>query len=475
MPRRSLPAFLATALAALVLAALLPASTAQAESRTVSGGRLDWGIKSSFLSYVTGPIAQGRWTLLDNAASGFRFHSATGSYDPDTGSLTAAFTGGVRFTGHKKGGSYQLDMTLRRFTVKIAGGKGTLHADVTSKDRKSGQVSSQSQVALANLGVSGVNMRGGGTPIALNRVPATLTAAGEKAFAGYYPAGTAMDPLSLSVDVKAASKKNPPKPSASPTDEDKDAKPAADGKLHDGAVDWGVRRTFREYVSGPVAKGKWAVSDGARDGGALFRFGAGAGSYDAKKQRLDADFTGKLRFTGKHLDLALSGVGVEVAKGKGTLSADVTAEGKTDKGVPLVTFDAGALKAKDGMVAVTEAKTELTKQGAKAFGGMYPAGTAMDPLTVSAALDKDAELPALPDLGSDAAPSATAKAKAQAAPKTEPAGSSGSSALPLSLGGAALLLAAAGAGAYAVRRRKAAAAGADGASDPGINSTSTDD
>ncbi|NGN64266.1 Htaa domain protein [Streptomyces sp. A7024] len=468
MPRRSLPAYLATALAALLFAGLLPKSTAHAEARTVSGGRLDWGIKSSFLAYVTGPIAQGKWTLLDNAASGFRFHSATGSYDPGTGALTAAFTGGVHFTGHKEGGSYRLDMTLRRFTVKIAGGKGTLHADVTSKDRDSGQVSSQSQVALANLGVSGVNMRGGGTPIALNRVPATLTAAGEKAFGGYYPAGTALDPVSLSVDVKAAAKK-PKSPSAKPSSssDDKDDKPAADGKLRDGAVDWGVRRTFREYVTGPVAKGKWAVSNGAKDGGALFRFGAGTGTYDAKKQRLDADFSGKLRFTGKDLDLVLSGVGVEVAKGKGTLSADVTsAGGKTDQGVPLVTFDAGELKPKDGLVAVADAKTRLTKDGSKAFGGMYPAGTEMDPVSVAAALDKDAELPALPDLGSDAAPSAAAETKAAVAAETEPAGSSGSNALPLSLGGAALLLAAAGAGAYAVRRRKAAAGGASETSTP---------
>ncbi|MFD9631522.1 HtaA domain-containing protein [Streptomyces violascens] len=32
-----------------------------------------------------------------------------------------------------------------------------------------------------------------------------------------------------------------------------------------------MRRTFREYVNGPVAQGRWAVSAGARDGGALFR------------------------------------------------------------------------------------------------------------------------------------------------------------------------------------------------------------
>ncbi|CAM5227605.1 hypothetical protein SCALM49S_06124 [Streptomyces californicus] len=70
---------LAVALLAVLLGALLPAATAQAASRTVQGGRLDWGIKSSFQSYVTGPIAGGSWSLTGGAAtvggSQFRFHS----------------------------------------------------------------------------------------------------------------------------------------------------------------------------------------------------------------------------------------------------------------------------------------------------------------------------------------------------------------------------------------------------------------
>ncbi|MGW7556183.1 HtaA domain-containing protein, partial [Streptomyces rimosus] len=84
-------AFLVALLGTLLPA--LPADTAQAAARTVAGGRLDWGIKSSFQSYVTGPIAHGSWSLAGGAAtvgdSRFRFHSATGGYDPDSGALTA--------------------------------------------------------------------------------------------------------------------------------------------------------------------------------------------------------------------------------------------------------------------------------------------------------------------------------------------------------------------------------------------------
>lgn len=186
---------LAVALLAVMPAVLLPATAAEAADRTVRGGRLDWGIKSSFQSYVTGPIAQGSWGLTGGAAtvggSQFRFHSATGSYDPAGGAFRAGFSGGVHFTGHKKSdGSYELDLTISRPTVRIQGGGGTVYADMVSKDRGSGRVTSAAQVPLATLGLSGIDMTGGTTPVALNNVPATLTSQGAKAFAGYYTAGT---------------------------------------------------------------------------------------------------------------------------------------------------------------------------------------------------------------------------------------------------------------------------------------------
>ncbi|MFW6690868.1 HtaA domain-containing protein [Streptomyces sp. MAR4 CNX-425] len=446
------------------------APPAQAAARTVDGGRLDWGVKESFLTYVTGPVAQGGWTLLDGAASGFRFHSATGSYDPETGALTAAFGGGVRFTGHEQNGTHRLDLTLRAFTVRIADGRGTLHADVAGKDRETGRTSTSSQAALATLDLGGLDMRGAGSPIALDGVPATLTAEGERAFAGYYPAGTALDPVSLSVDVRApgAGSDEEPAPPEKPADgsgeRGEGAGKAAAGKILDGAVDWGVRRTFRDYVTGPVAQGSWRLGGGAEDGGALFRFGRAEGSYDAEKRRLDARFAGTLHFTGERLDLRLSGVSVTVRDGRGTLVADVTDDGDTAGNTPVVTFPAGRLKAAEGLVAVTDAPAKLTAAGARAFGGMYEAGTAMDPVSVAVALDAGADLPALPDLGSDPGPSASpqpadaaGKRRAAAGAAGETGSSSTSPAVPLGVGAAGVLLAAL-LGYAAVRRRRTASA-----------------
>ncbi|MFB6980564.1 HtaA domain-containing protein [Streptomyces scopuliridis] len=467
---RPVRAFVVALLMALPVA-LLPAAGAQAADRTVQGGRLDWGIKSSFLGYVTGPVAQGSWALSGRAAtvgSQFRFHSATGSYDPDTGAFRAGFSGGVRFVGHLKAdGTHELDLTISRPTVRISGGSGTLHADMASRAKGSGKVTSASQVPLATLDLSGIGMKGGGSPVVLTRVPATLTAQGATAFAGYYTAGTPLDPVSLSVDVKAAGEAPKKSPSASGTGPG-DGERATDA-IQDAAVDWGVRRTYREYVTGPIAKGKWTLSGGAQDGGALFRFPRGKGTYDAGKGTLDAAFAGSVRFTGTELDLTLSKVVVRVKDGKGTLSADVTdaAEGSPPrKAVPLVTFAAKDFTPKDGLASLTEVPATLTSPGAETFGSLYAAGTAMDPVSLAVAVDKKAELPALPDLGSDASPSATPEGRASASPSTGPAtgaavpSSSSSSAgtgTYVATGAGALVVAGlAGLTVVAVRRRRAA-------------------
>ncbi|MCX5500122.1 HtaA domain-containing protein [Streptomyces sp. NBC_00053] len=450
---------LTVALLAAVLGALLPATAAQAEGRTVQGGRLDWGIKSSFQSYVTGPVANGSWSLTGGAAtvggSQFRFHSATGSYDPATGAFSSAFAGGVHFLGHRKSdGSHELDLTISRPTVRIAGGSGTLYADVVGKDRGTGRVTSAAQVPLATLGLSGIDMKGGSTPIALRDVPATLTAQGAKSFAGYYTAGTPLDPVSLSVDTSAPAGKPAATESPGKKKEAKKAGPAA-GRFEDAAVDWGVRRTFREYVTGSIGKGKWTLAEGAQDGGALFRFPKGKGMYDPKKQTLDAGFAGSVHFTGADgLDLELSAVKVRLAAGRGTLLADVHSDGDRDRAVPLVTFTAKDFAPKDGLAVLTEAPATLTAEGAEAFGSLYRVGTAMDPVSLAVAVDAGAELPALPDLGSDPGPSSGPSAPATEKPATAASDTGTGTVLYPVLGGAALLVAAAVA--FGLVRRRAA-------------------
>ncbi|MBD0418420.1 HtaA domain-containing protein [Streptomyces sp. TRM S81-3] len=455
---------LVTVLCAAVLGALLPATAAHAAGRTVQGGRLDWGIKSSFQSYVTGPVAKGSYSLTGGAAtvggSTFRFHSATGTYDGGTGAFRASFSGGVRFLGHRTAtGAHQLDLTISRPTVSVSGSTGTLYVDVVSKAKDTGAVTTSRQVPFATLSLGGIDVRGGGDAVVLGNLPATLTAQGARSFAGYYTAGTALDPVSLSADVRPAAP--PGQPSSTPTKASKSPGPqeTSDTRIQDGAVDWGVRRTFREYVTGDIARGRWTLSSGARDGGALFRFPGGAGTYE--DGALTAELEGLVRFTGAHgLDLALGAVRVTVKDGRGTLYADVKSPELTGEKVPLVTFTAGDLKPAGGLVEVSEAPAKLTARGAEAFGGMYRAGTGMDPVSLAVALTGDAKLPALPDLGS--APTASASPQQRAAEPEAPARPVASAAsdgdgfpvLPVSLAAGALLLVAAALGAVTVRRRR---------------------
>ncbi|MFB7260402.1 HtaA domain-containing protein [Streptomyces nojiriensis] len=458
MPARPVRAF-AVALLAALLGALLPATAAQAG--TVQGGRLDWGIKSSFQSYVTGPVAKGGFKLKSGAAtvggSLFRFHSAAGSYDPDSGTFEASYSGGVTFQGHQKpDGVHELDMTISRPTVKISGGKGTLYVDVSSKAKDSGAVTDQSQVAFAALGVGGINMKGGAGPLSLTNIPATLTTEGATAFAGYYGAGTQLDPISLSADVKAAPAAAPAQ-SATAQPGATAQTPQAAGAFADAAVDWGVRRTFREYVTGSIGQGKWVLAEGAQDGGALFRFPQGKGSFDGAKGTLDAAFAGTVRFTGAHLDLTLGKMGVKVENGKGVLSADVTTGGATKNAVPLVEFDAKGLKTEGKLATLTEAPATLTEGGSQAFNSMYKAGTEMDPVSLAVTLDSTAQLPALPDLGSTAPPApASASPSAEPAPAAQAAEPSNTG---LFVALAVAVLALAGGGTFlVVRKRRTAAA-----------------
>lgn len=468
------------ALCLAVLGALLPAGAASAASGPVQGGRLDWGVKASFQSYVTGPIAQGSYTLTGGAAtvgaSQFRFHSAAGTYDAGTGAFSAAFSGGVRFVGHRDdSGAYELDMTISGPTVRISGGGGTLYVDVTSKAKGTGAVTTSRQVPFASLSLGGIDMTGGGTAVTLNNLPATLTAEGAASFAGYYTAGTPLDPVSLSADITAAD----PEPTRTPTPTPKASNSAAEGaegaasgqRIQDGAVDWGVRRTYREYVTGDIAQGEWTLSSGAQDGGALFRFPGGEGTYTDGE--LKAEFTGEVRFTGEHgLDLRLSGFHLTVADGKGTLHAQVNGAAQS---VSLVTFTAAAedLKPENGLVALTEAPAKLTETGAKAFGGMYQKGTDMDPVSLAIALTEDARLPALPDLGGSATPtpqpSQPSPPDDKATPATEPVAAdqdgNGFPTLPVTLTAALLLLAAA-ALAYVTRRRRTRTAAAAATTPP---------
>ncbi len=276
-PRRRAPRALlalATAVAAGVALgatfAALPAqaATADAPGLELKDGTLEWGVKEGFRKYVTGPIAHGTIEVADGARQApdngpFTFTDGTGTYDTSTHAVATTFKGSVRFTGH--GGA--LDLTLGDLKVRTEGTSGEITADVTASGRTS------DDVALATLDLSKVTPGSGdGGRMTFANIPTKLTADGAKAFNDMYQEGQPLDPATLAVTPGGAPQPTPPTPPATPTASNTptatpeppsatppsrtSSAPAATPTsapapgIVDGNLDWGVKKSFRDYVTG---------------------------------------------------------------------------------------------------------------------------------------------------------------------------------------------------------------------------------
>ncbi|WP_425244520.1 HtaA domain-containing protein [Streptomyces citrinus] len=459
-------------------------------------GTLDWGVKQSFRTYVTGMAAGkieasgGATQAADNGP--FTFTGGAGSYDTTTHGTDTGFEGAVRFASTAHG----FDIEIGDVKVVTSGTTGHIDADVTLN----GTV--RNDIEFATLDLSAVKpATGAGGAMTFKDIPATLTAEGATAFNGMYKAGTALDAATLTV-TPAASSPSPsapapstsapasPSPTASATPSGKPStsapattKPtatgaaAASGDIVDGTLDWGVKESFRTYITGPVAHGKVELTGGAAKNGSVYRFGDASGSYDAASTSLDARFAGTVRFLGHAtdgayaLDLRFGDLRVTAKGTGGRLVADVSSKdmdsGKVtmydDLTVATLKVGSGDLTATGDIVELDGATATLTADGAKAFGGFYQAGAALDPVTAAVSLDEDATLPSGSDGGTTGGTAGTTGGTGgtSALGSTTGGGTGGSLAatgadVPAGpLAAAAALVVAAGAGTvFATRRRR---------------------
>ncbi|WP_309711118.1 HtaA domain-containing protein [Pseudolysinimonas sp.] len=156
---------------------------------------------------------------------------------------------------------------------------------------------------------------------------------------------------------------------------------------------WGFKESFRAYIDGSIANGEWTVADGATYETPTFGFPAGAGRIDPRDPNGSISFTGSVRFTGHGgiLDTTIANPALIVrADGTGLLLLDVS--GPTMDGdevsvlaAPFLTVDLSGqnLIPVDGVIAIDEAPTTLTEEGAVAFPN-YEVGSGFDPITVVA-------------------------------------------------------------------------------------------
>ena len=186
------PFVLAVALAATPLAGVPTAVPVECE---ITDATLTWGFKESFRAYIDGDIANGQWTTAGDAAYEtpvFTWSGGTGTYTPLGGRAEIAFSGSVRFTGHDG----LLDTTIADPVVRLAAGSGAIVLDVSGPTMHGDQVDLQDVefVDLASVEAAGDD--------AVRTVDAdsALTADGSTAFPNY-EAGTAFDPVSISINV----------------------------------------------------------------------------------------------------------------------------------------------------------------------------------------------------------------------------------------------------------------------------------
>ena len=192
--------------AVAVAAMLAPAAGASADPVTVTGGSSDWGVKMSFRNYITGPIAHGDIAVSGGATTNpdgtFHFPTVGGTYDPATRSGEIDLQGTVRFRGHETpvcSGTYLLFLTVTDPRLVLAGDVGTLYADATSTSLETGETVTYPNVDLASLDLTGVTPAAGDDSLTWTAIPALLTANGAPAFAGFYAAGTELDPVSFTI------------------------------------------------------------------------------------------------------------------------------------------------------------------------------------------------------------------------------------------------------------------------------------
>ncbi|WSB90826.1 HtaA domain-containing protein [Streptomyces cellulosae] len=414
--RRSLALAAAVATAAALGATAAP--SASAAEVPLSGYELTWGIKESYRTYVA-TYAQGVFTPAAGASQAenngaFTFTGGTGAYDSTTHVMSLGFQGELNI----KSTAHRFELTLS--DLKFDSGKGEITADV----RRNG--TTEDDVPLATVTVTR----------AMTDMATTLTEEAGEVFGSDKYAGAAGDPLTV---VKKTDPEPEPEPSttgpattppATPTAEpeptvtvtpstspttqapttapsataSQSTAPATQGEIADGILDWGVKQSFRTYVTGPVAKGTITASDGATQasGNGAFTFSDATGAYDTEAGTLKAAFKGAVTFKGHEhdgaysLDLTFSDLRVNLTQGRGTLSADVDDLGTTTQDVVLADLSApsAALTAQDDVITLDGVTATLTEAGAEAFGGFYAAGAELDPVSLAVALTEGAELPA---------------------------------------------------------------------------------
>ena len=203
---------------------------------------------------------------------------------------------------------------------------------------------------------------------------------------------------------------NHPAPTAQIVSEQAPA--AASQSLQDASVDWGVKSSFRRYITGPVAGGSQELTGATSNADGSYHFTAAEGTVEADGS-YHVKFTGSsVKYTGHHgvLEVTISDLELVIKDGQGSLYANISERpynGNTTPNPPVQhdhtligTFDASSLKNEGGQLTLAASdatKVKLSTEATSVFAGFYQAGQELDALAFSAKLvTKQASAPENP-------------------------------------------------------------------------------
>lgn len=203
---------------------------------------------------------------------------------------------------------------------------------------------------------------------------------------------------------------NQPAPTAQIVSEQAPA--AASQSLQDASVDWGVKSSFRRYITGPVAGGSQELTGATSNADGSYHFTAAEGTVEADGS-YHVKFTGSsVKYTGHHgvLEVTISDLELVIKDGQGSLYANISERpynGNTTPNPPVQhdhtligTFDASSLKNEGGQLTLAASdatKVKLSAEATSVFAGFYLAGQELDALAFSAKLvTKQAPAPEKP-------------------------------------------------------------------------------
>ncbi|MFV0902316.1 HtaA domain-containing protein [Rothia dentocariosa] len=203
---------------------------------------------------------------------------------------------------------------------------------------------------------------------------------------------------------------NQPAPTAQIVSEQAPA--AASQNLQDASVDWGIKSSFRKYITGPVAGGSQELTGATSNADGSYHFTAAEGTVEADGS-YHVKFTGSsVKYTGHHgvLEVTISDLELVIKDGQGSLYANISERpynGNTTPNPPVQhdhtligTFDASSLKNEGGQLTLAASdatKVKLSAEATSVFAGFYQAGQELDALAFSAKLvTKQAPAPEKP-------------------------------------------------------------------------------